>query len=208
MVSWTTNVWKKGHNEAFLTVATSYNWKLWTGGNNDQRSILLQCRGLCKFQEIHLSRWWKQAWSDHEWQKVQMCMIRVHSVHSIHSLRKSKRSWLHTAISRKVVGKNVHATIPKGSVGGFEMIISHITFWNCRMLIFSDNLSRNSCICCTCKIATWRLGLRAPLVACYDNFEFWRQKLHVASKPDKSSSSSERGSCISVNKCSSAYLLK
>ena len=26
--------------------------------------------------------------------------------------------------------------------------------------------------------------------------------------PDKSSSSSERGSCISVNKCSSAYLLK
>ena len=25
-------------------------------------------------------------------------------------------------------------------------IISHITFWDCRVHIFSDNLSRNSCI--------------------------------------------------------------
>ena len=46
-----------------------------------------------------------------------MCMIRLHSVHSIHSLRKSKGSWLHTAILRKVVGKNVHTTILKGNMG-------------------------------------------------------------------------------------------
>ena len=74
----------------------------------------------------------------------------------------------------------VHATSPKGFVGGFEftvfqrnlrkwqdiwlqvvkeinksmfirysvtnhvLIITHITFWDCRMHIFSDNLSRNS----------------------------------------------------------------
>ena len=46
-----------------------------------------------------------------------MGMIRLHSVHSINSLRKSKGSWLHTAISRKVVGKNVHVTIVKGNMG-------------------------------------------------------------------------------------------
>ena len=80
----------------------------------------------------------------------------------------------------------MHATIPKGVVGGFEfsvlqrnlkelarkamevcfrvlkesnkvgstatvvrnsvLIISHITFRDCRVHIFSDNLSRNSCI--------------------------------------------------------------
>ena len=28
-----------------------------------------------------------------------------------------------TAISRNVVGKNVHATIPKGIVGGFEFTV-------------------------------------------------------------------------------------
>ena len=61
MVSWSTNVWKKGNNEAFLTVANSYNWRLRTGGNNDQRSILLQRWGLCKFHEIHLCRWWKTS---------------------------------------------------------------------------------------------------------------------------------------------------
>ena len=93
---------------------------------------------------------------------------------------------LFTAISRNVVGKNVHATIPKGIVGGFEftvfqrnlkewqerpwihvcecyrkatklgstgtvvrnnvLTISYITFQDCRVHIFSDNLSRNSCI--------------------------------------------------------------
>ena len=92
-------------------------------------------------------------------------------------------TFLHTAISRKVVGK-VHATIPKGIVGGFEftvlskkfermareamdiglrvlkesnksrfdsysvrnsvLLISHTTFRDCRVHIFSDNLSRNS----------------------------------------------------------------
>ena len=86
----------------------------------------------------------------------------------------------------KGCGKKVHATIPKGIVGGFEftllqrnlkewherpwtyvceclrkatklgstatalgnsvLIISHITFRSCRVKIFSDNLSRNSCI--------------------------------------------------------------
>ena len=80
----------------------------------------------------------------------------------------------------------MHATIPKGIVGGLEfsvlqrnlkelarkamemcflvlkesnksrfdsyrrrnsvLIISHIAFWDCRVHIFSDNLSRNSCI--------------------------------------------------------------
>ena len=75
----------------------------------------------------------------------------------------------------------MHATIPKGIVGGFEkksermtreamdvclrvlkesnksrfdsysvrnsvLIISHITFRDCRVHIFSDNLYRNSCI--------------------------------------------------------------
>ena len=89
---------------------------------------------------------------------------------------------MYTAISRKVVGK-VHATIPKGIVGGFEftvvqrnlaretmdtclrvlkgssksrfdsycvrnsvLIISHVTFRDCRVHIFLDNLSRNSCM--------------------------------------------------------------
>ena len=35
---------------------------------------------------------------------------------------------LYTAISRKVVGKNVHATIPKGVVGGFEITVLHRNF--------------------------------------------------------------------------------
>ena len=88
-----------------------------------------------------------------------------------------------TAISRKVVGK-VHATIPKGIVGGFEftilqrnlkewqerpwkvclrvlkesnksrfnscsvrnsvLILSHITFRDCHVHIFSENLSQKS----------------------------------------------------------------
>ena len=76
---------------------------------------------------------------------------------------------------RERLSENVHATILKGIVGGFEFtvlqrnlkelarkamkmclrvlternkvasIISHITFRDCRMHIFSDNLSRNSC---------------------------------------------------------------
>ena len=32
------------------------------------------------------------------------------------------------------------------SVRNSVLIISHITFWDCRVHIFSDNLSRNSCI--------------------------------------------------------------
>ena len=45
----------------------------------------------------------------------------------------------------------MHATIPKGIVGGFEfrnsvLIISHITFLYGRVHIFFDNLSRNSCM--------------------------------------------------------------
>ena len=81
---------------------------------------------------------------------------------------------VYTAISRKLSEK-VHATIPKGIVGdlGFTLlqrhrqewyerpwmyvwesysvrnsvlIISHITFRDSRMHIFSHNLSRNSCL--------------------------------------------------------------
>ena len=60
----------------------------------------------------------------------------------------------------------MHSTTPNGIVGGFEftvfqrnksrfdsysvrncvLTILHITFWDCRVHIFSDNLSRNSCI--------------------------------------------------------------
>ena len=88
---------------------------------------------------------------------------------------------------RERLSEKVHATIPKGIVGGFlkvlcsskkfermageamgagmfasakgkqqkcrfdsysvsVLIISHITFRDCRVHIFSDNLSRNSCI--------------------------------------------------------------
>ena len=88
---------------------------------------------------------------------------------------------------RERLSEKVHATIPKGIVGGFEftvlqrnlqewherpwtyvykillkernnrrfgsysvrnrlLILSHITFWDCRVHIFSDNLSWNSCI--------------------------------------------------------------
>ena len=87
---------------------------------------------------------------------------------------------------RERLSEKVHATIPKGIVGGFEytilqrnlkewherpwtyvcellkernkrkfdsysvrngvLIISHITFRDCRLHIFSDNLSRNSCM--------------------------------------------------------------
>ena len=32
------------------------------------------------------------------------------------------------------------------SVRNSVLIISHITFWDCHIQIFSDNLSRNSCI--------------------------------------------------------------
>ena len=35
---------------------------------------------------------------------------------------------LHTAISKKVDGKTVHATIPKGSVGGFGITVLHRNF--------------------------------------------------------------------------------
>ena len=37
------------------------------------------------------------------------------------------------------------------SVRNSELIVSHITFRDCRVHIFCDNLSRNSCILCTCK---------------------------------------------------------
>ena len=87
---------------------------------------------------------------------------------------------------RERLSEKVHATIPKGIVGGFEftvlskkfermaqeamdiclrvlkesnksrfdsysfrnsvLLISHTTFRDCRLHIFSDNLSRNSCI--------------------------------------------------------------
>ena len=33
------------------------------------------------------------------------------------------------------------------SVRNSVLIISHITFRDCRVHIFSDNLSRNSCVC-------------------------------------------------------------
>ena len=33
------------------------------------------------------------------------------------------------------------------SVRNGVLIISHITFWDCRVHSFSDNLFRNSCIC-------------------------------------------------------------
>ena len=67
---------------------------------------------------------------------------------------------------RERLSNKVHSTTPKGIVGGFEftvfqrnksrfdsysvrncvLTILHITFWDCRVHIFSDNLSRNSCI--------------------------------------------------------------
>ena len=92
---------------------------------------------------------------------------------------------IYTAISRKVVGKNVHATILKGNMGYGEYVVpndcscrtcfccfsvaladmcpwpllpffqislknseletTHNTFRDCRVHIFSDNISRNSC---------------------------------------------------------------
>ena len=96
---------------------------------------------------------------------------------------------------RERLSENVHATNPKGIVGGFELTvfqrnlkewqerpsaeavdiclwvlkesnktrfdsysvrnsvltISHITFRDCRVHMFSDNLSRNSCISKTCQ---------------------------------------------------------
>ena len=95
----------------------------------------------------------------------------------------------HIQLFRKRLSEKVHATIPKGIVGGFEfsvlqrnlkelarkamemcflvlkesnksrfdsyrrqdsvLIISHIAFRDCRVHTFSENLSRNSCICST-----------------------------------------------------------
>ena len=81
-----------------------------------------------------------------------------------------------TQLFRERLSEKVHTTIPKGIVGGFKftgeamdlclrvlkesnksrfdsysvrksvLIISHITFRDCRVQSFSDNLSRNSCI--------------------------------------------------------------
>ena len=45
--------------------------------------------------------------------------------------------------ARKATEVGSTATVVKNSV----LIISHITFRDCRVHIFSDNLSRNSCMC-------------------------------------------------------------
>jgi len=58
-------------------------------------------------------------------------------------LRQSKSGYcglcvVYTAISRKVVGKNVHATIPKGIVGdlGFTLLQRHWQEWHERPLMY------------------------------------------------------------------------
>ena len=55
----------------------------------------------------------------------------VHNAFSL-TLLLGGATFLYTAISRKVVGKNVHATIPKGIVGdfGFTLLQRHRQEWH------------------------------------------------------------------------------
>ena len=54
--------------------------------------------------------------------------------------QKAMKMCLRVLTERNKVGST--ATVVRNSIS----IISHITFWDCRVHIFSDNLSRNSCI--------------------------------------------------------------
>jgi len=54
--------------------------------------------------------------SDHQPPTQYKILTVLHALNSI-LLQGKKLTWLYTAISRKVVGKNVHATIPKGNMG-------------------------------------------------------------------------------------------
>ena len=47
----------------------------------------------------------------------------------------------------RVVKESSKSRFDSLSVRNSVLIISHITFRDCRLDVFSDNLSRNSCIC-------------------------------------------------------------
>ena len=54
-----------------------------------------------------------------------------------------------TDICLRVLKESNKSTFDSYSVRNSILIISHITFRDCRVHIFPDNLSRNSCIWCT-----------------------------------------------------------
>ena len=59
-----------------------------------------------------------------------------------------------------------------GYVRNSVLIISHITFRDCRAHIFSDNLSRNSCICIAYRVFLNKRCFRAVLFEAEANGEF------------------------------------
>ena len=70
-------------------------------------------------------------------------------------------TWGHGHMFASAKGKhwqiNLTATIVRNSV----LIISHVTFRDCRVHIFSDNLSRNSCIQL---LFTWSSHAKKPIL--------------------------------------------
>ena len=66
-------------------------------------------------------------------------------VHS--SLQKFKRTAREAMdVCLRVLKESNKSRFDSYSVRNSVLIISHITFWDCRVHIFSDNLSRNSCM--------------------------------------------------------------
>ena len=81
---------------------------------------------------------------------------------------------------REKLLEKVHATIPKGSrfdsysVRNSVLIISHITFRDCRVHIFPDNLSRNSCLYykLTSGLHTFQMALLAQFDKTFQSSRF------------------------------------
>ena len=68
------------------------------------------------------------------------------SVHSSSSRKFERVAWEALDVRLRVLKKSSKSRFDSYSVRNSVLIISHITFRDCRMHIFSDNLSRNSCM--------------------------------------------------------------
>ena len=66
------------------------------------------------------------------------------------SSRKFERmAWEAMDVCLRVLKESNKGRFDSYSVRNSVLIISHITFWDCSVHIFSDNLSRNSCMSCS-----------------------------------------------------------